>query len=84
MTNPSNQSSDSNPLEFMTDEELLDELSRRCVSLVFLSAKEPIVETDVTNIRIHGSLFMALGLATFLQDYIQEMTRQVNEVDEDE
>lgn len=66
---------DDNPLEFITDDELFEELARRCTGTILVWQKNNVEDEDVVRFRYSGGLATAMGLTMIArQDLLSEFT----------
>ena len=66
---------DDNPLEFITDDELFEELARRSTAVVLIWTKDTIEDADVTRSLTKGSMSHCIGLlrvseARYMQNFL--------------
>lgn len=66
---------DDNPLEFITDDELFEELARRSSGVVLVWQKHNVEGEDLVRFRYGGGLATAIGLASIAKvDLLSEFT----------
>jgi hypothetical protein len=66
---------DDNPLEFITDDELFEELALRSSGVVLVWQKSNVEGEDVVRFRYSGGLATAIGLASIAKvDLLSEFT----------
>lgn len=71
---------DDNPLEFITIDEMIEEIERRCSAFVVLTVRDIDGAKDVHTCRYGGGYAPAVGMmelakAQFLDDYVNEFKR---------